>query len=389
MTFMDQLLEAQMRFQAELLSKRNVVGVGLGFKDSHGEPTDQMALMALVEQKVPREALRDEDMVPPEIDGATTDVLEVGTIRAQVNSGPRDFWRPRIPAGVSVAHYLGTAGTFGVLVYDRRTGEPLMLSNNHVLAYNNDASLGDAILQPGATDGGTNPADKVAELHRYWRLRYVGEPEPGGDDLIEREPDNGGEEPEPEPPPGNADGCLQIIMDFGNALAQLNNSQSRLVRAESAGTFDPAEATTVAAQAAVPVNPIDAALGKPLDAALFEDEILNIGRITGTLAPTLAMNVRKMGRTTGLTHGSITVVNTTVDVNYITVDGKKTARFTGQVMTTGMSQPGDSGSLIVAEDSQDAVGLLFAGSGAVTVFTPIDLVLARLNVQITPPSATG
>jgi hypothetical protein len=137
------------------------------------------------------------------------------------------------------------------------------------------------------------------------------------------------------------------------------------------------------------VNPIDAALGKPLDAALFEDEILNIGRITGTLAPTLAMNVRKMGRTTGLTHGSITVVNTTVDVNYITVDGKKTARFTGQVMTTGMSQPGDSGSLIVAEDSQDAVGLLFAGSGAVTVFTPIDLVLARLNVQITPPSATG
>ncbi len=388
MAFLNQLLEAQQRFQAELLSKRNVIGVGLGFKDLRGEPTDEMALMALVEQKLPREALRDEDFVPPEMDGAKTDVLEVGTIRSQVNSGPRDFWRPTIPPGVSVAHYLGTAGTFGALVYDRRTGEPLMLSNNHVLAYNNDASLGDAILQPGATDGGTNPADIVAQLDRYWRLRFVGEPEPIGDDLIGGDPGNG-EQPPTEPPPGSADGCLQLIINLGNAIAEMNNSQTRIVRAEGAGKFDPADATTVAAQAAIPENPIDAALGKPTDPALLTDEILNIGRITGTLAPTLGMGVRKMGRTTGLTEGSITVVNTTVDVNYATASGKKTARFTGQAMTTGMSQPGDSGSLIVAQDSQNAVGLLFAGSGAVTVFTPIDVVLARLNVQITAPGSAG
>ncbi|MCA9914081.1 MAG: hypothetical protein KC496_12055 [Anaerolineae bacterium] len=387
MAFLSQLIEAQQRFQAELLSKKNVVGVGLGFKDSHGEPTDQMALMALVQQKIPKEALRDEDVVPSEIDGAVTDVLEVGTIQAQVNSGPRDLWRPIIPPGVSIAHYLVTAGTFGTLVYDRRTGEPLILSNNHVLAHSNDASLGDVILQPGATDGGNNPADVVAHLERYWRLRYVGDPTPTGSDLIQRPTDvviDGN------PDNASGDGCLQLIVNLGNLLAQLNNSDSRIVSTQSAGEkFDPADATSVEAQATIPENPIDAALAKPIDNSMVSNEILNIGQITGTTAPTLSMPVRKMGRTTGLTTGTITVVNTTVDVNYTTLAGNKTARFSGQVMTTGMSQGGDSGSLIVAQGNQNAVGLLFAGSGAVTVFTPIDAVLSRLNVQITPPSSVG
>jgi hypothetical protein len=53
-------------------------------------------------------------------------------------------------------------------------------------------------------------------------------------------------------------------------------------------------------------------------------------------------------------------------------------------MTTGMSAGGDSGSLIVDKNSQKAVGLLFAGSGTATIFTPIDLVLNALQVRITP-----
>jgi hypothetical protein len=77
-------------------------------------------------------------------------------------------------------------------------------------------------------------------------------------------------------------------------------------------------------------------------------------------------------------------VNAVVDVGYTTAAGRKTARFTGQVMTTGMSAGGDSGSLIVAKDSQDAVGLLFAGSGTTTIFTPITLVLNALQVRLTP-----
>jgi hypothetical protein len=73
-----------------------------------------------------------------------------------------------------------------------------------------------------------------------------------------------------------------------------------------------------------------------------------------------------------------------VDVGYTTTAGRKTARFTGQVMTTNMSADGDSGSLIVDKNSQNAVGLLFAGSGIVTIFTPIDIVLNALQVRIKP-----
>ena len=39
-----------------------------------------------------------------------------------------------------------------------------MLSNNHVLANEDDATTGDAILQPGQFDGGAEPEDVVARL---------------------------------------------------------------------------------------------------------------------------------------------------------------------------------------------------------------------------------
>ena len=151
--------------------------------------------------------------------------------------------------------------------------------------------------------------------------------------------------------------------------------------------FDPIERTTLEAQQVIPENSIDAALARPLDndGIRFSDEILNIGRIEGVKPPSVGMRVRKMGRTTGLTTGDIRVVNAVVDVGYNTPQGRRTARFTNQVMASGMSQGGDSGSLVVDADSQQAVGLLFAGSGITTVFTPIQRVLERLQVTLTPP----
>ncbi|MDC7788293.1 hypothetical protein PQJ75_21055 [Rhodoplanes sp. TEM] len=47
----------------------------------------------------------------------------------------------------------------------------MILSNNHVLANENDAEAGDAILQPGAYDGGHRPGDVVAKLTRFVKLK--------------------------------------------------------------------------------------------------------------------------------------------------------------------------------------------------------------------------
>jgi hypothetical protein len=90
------------------------------------------------------------------------------------------------------------------------------------------------------------------------------------------------------------------------------------------------------------------------------------------------MKVRKMGRTTGYTEGTINLLNATVNVAY----GSKTARFTGQIITGPISQGGDSGSLIVDGTENKAVGLLFAGSNLATIFNPIDRVLDALSINI-------
>jgi hypothetical protein len=47
----------------------------------------------------------------------------------------------------------------------------MMLSNNHVLANENRARRGDAVLQPGPFDGGVRPDDEVAALTRFVRLK--------------------------------------------------------------------------------------------------------------------------------------------------------------------------------------------------------------------------
>lgn len=366
-----QMLDAQQRFQNILLSKANVVGVAVGYRDYMGEPTDEVALVAMVEQKKPIEALDPADLVPRELDGAITDVVEVGHLVAQESLTPRSRWRPMIPSGVSIGHPKVTAGTLGTIVVDRDTGQRMMLSNNHVMANSNDALVGDAILQPGPTDHGQNPADMVARLERWVPLKYIGDPvdEP--------------EDPGTGTPPTSETGCdiVDLVATLGNFMARAVGSEKQL-KASASAVDAPVVVDRVSAQTAIATNAVDGAVASLIDPTMFSGEILSIGALTGVMEPMLGMRVRKSGRTTGFTTGVVTLVNATVDVAYATLEGSKTARFTGQVLTTNMSAGGDSGSLIVAEDSQNAVGLLFAGSGVSTIFTPIQTVLNALNVDL-------
>ena len=146
-----------------LLGKSNVVGVGLGYKISRGVNTGELALVVSVARKVASDVLSAKDMVPRSLDSVKTDVVETGVLRA-FDLGPRDRWRPVVPPGVTIGHYRITAGTFGCLV--RRGEERFILSNNHVLADINAGEEGDAILQPGPSDGGTAD-DRVATLADY------------------------------------------------------------------------------------------------------------------------------------------------------------------------------------------------------------------------------
>jgi hypothetical protein len=66
----------------ELLAKKNVVGVGIGFRQIGGTATSDLALVVMVTKKLPASQLSEDDFVPSKIDGVPVDVQEVGEITA-------------------------------------------------------------------------------------------------------------------------------------------------------------------------------------------------------------------------------------------------------------------------------------------------------------------
>ncbi|MFQ6100417.1 MAG: trypsin-like serine protease [Anaerolineae bacterium] len=315
----------------DLLSRHNVVGVGIGYKVSRGVSTGELSLVCSVARKVDLSVLAAEDLVPRTLDGVKTDVVETGVLRA-FQPGPRDRWRPVVPPGVSVGHYRITAGTFGCLV--RRGEERFILSNNHVLADVNNGQQGDAILQPGPADGGM-AEDRIATLADY------------------------------------------VPLDFGTAPPDCPIAEwSAKLLNYVAGAFGSSHQLQAVKQTAGD-NRVDAALARLLSPELVNNEILYIGAPTGVGAATLGTEVQKTGRTSGHTQGTITQIDATVRIDY----HGSTALFTGQLVAGPMSQPGDSGSAVLDMDKQ-VVGLLFAGSDAATIINPIDEVLSALNVEL-------
>lgn len=111
----------------------------------------------------------------PEIEHLTklakgeVDINFIGRVQKRAAPWYQQQCRP-LNVGCSIAHFGVTAGTLGGFVTPRRGSQIQVLSNNHVLANENNAAKGDAILQAGPYDGG-KAADRVATLANFVRLR--------------------------------------------------------------------------------------------------------------------------------------------------------------------------------------------------------------------------
>lgn len=284
----------------QLIHLANVNGVGIGPKNPNSKDEGPLSVQVYVEKKVKKSKLSSADLIPPTIDGVPTDVVEVGVLEAQAFTARR---RPAVP-GFSIGHYQITAGTFGCLVRD--TCNPCrvyILSNNHVLANSNAASIGDPILQPGRHDGGTVANDTIAKLARF----------------------------------------VPILFNDPNRY-----------------------------------NLVDAAIAAPRSMREVIASIVALGIPKGTVEATLGMEVIKSGRTTETTTGKVIGVNATVAVNF----GVGIGHFRDQIITTDMSQGGDSGSLLLSRAGREATGLLFAGSSQVTIHNNIMNVQNALGVEV-------
>lgn len=80
--------------------------------------------------------------------------------------GPAARWPRPVPIGVSTGHPAISAGTLGCRVRDAEANV-YALSNNHVYANQNEAAMGDDVLQPGTYDGGVSPDDYIGTLFDF------------------------------------------------------------------------------------------------------------------------------------------------------------------------------------------------------------------------------
>ncbi len=70
------------RYEEGLLKKKNVVGLGIGYKEVEGQETGLLSLVVMVRKKESPSQLDATDLVPSEIEGVPVDVKEVGEIVA-------------------------------------------------------------------------------------------------------------------------------------------------------------------------------------------------------------------------------------------------------------------------------------------------------------------
>ena len=95
--------------------------------------------------------------------------------------------------------------------------------------------------------------------------------------------------------------------------------------------------------------------------------------------------MRKTGRTTGLTHGVVASVDSTLRLDFGDGLGVRTLRDQIRVHSSErFGDHGDSGAVLVDADNR-VVGLYVAGSGSTGFANPIEPVLRQLDAELITP----
>lgn len=223
------------------------------------------------------------------------------------------------------------AGTLGSLVTNGENH--YILSNNHVLAGQNNATEGDGVIQPGLLDENGN--DKSCS-------------------------------------PAGTDYSSYIVGTLSDWVDINFDSGTNYVDAAIASVGDCNQQSCIDPQ------------GRILDIGGLQAETVFSSMDIQDL---IGLAVQKSGRTTGLTTGTVGAVAANVNVTY----DYGTAHYEDQLLVSGdkgaFIKAGDSGSLMATRPTgsnlPQAVGLLFAGSNSgIAIANRIDRVLTAFNVSM-------
>ena len=192
-------VKAQRAIEEKLMEDPNVVSIGVVEEtDELGQKTGDFSIeVGIKSLEVYQNSLKQgKSLIPPEYtihpdDDSRRDkhvhicVFKAGKIAALSNTdipsavddipkamvvSENTLRRRPSPGGQSIGHPLVTTGTAALLVEYKdgaEKGKAFILSNNHVIAANNRAKLGDGILQPGIADFGLVGKDEIASLHSF------------------------------------------------------------------------------------------------------------------------------------------------------------------------------------------------------------------------------
>jgi hypothetical protein len=263
----------------------------------------------------------DKSGIPTKIVNIGKTIIKPEAVSSATNRGNVFVRNNRIACGSSCQPAgENYSGTIGVIA--RRDNELFALSNNHVFAACNHTPVGQPIMSPSNADTGPDvPAPRLIARH--------------------------------------------------SGIIELRSGNPQLVPTTSLDV----------AFAAIEPDAVTSWQGNPDD---------GYDTPTTCAPPVAGMSVKKVGRTTGLTFG---IVETDVPGYFSLL--YRCPKFTATVWFRDIwlikadnsgtfALAGDSGSLVVTEDSKHAVGLLFAAtqSGGYGYVIPIESILSKLKMSL-------
>ncbi len=174
------------------LRRPSVTAVDVGFKIKGDTLTDEIAIRVHVGRKIPVAELASSEVfnktgeTPKKVGGFPVDVIEAkygpssatstepmvleDADEAAIAAIERTTAFDPLIGGISCGNPRVTSGTIGVIVFDRSTCQPMILSNWHVLAGASAAAVGEGILQPGRIDGGTQVVATLTKMRLDARM---------------------------------------------------------------------------------------------------------------------------------------------------------------------------------------------------------------------------
>lgn len=319
------------KFHRDLLKqKHGISGTGITHYDisgkGYGKIKNGIQIIVYIEQE-DEETLRN---IPFQIEGyevvyrvigrvRTLDCLPISIGYQNQNLAFTNRERP-IKSGSSVGHYTITAGTIGGFPVDDTTGQKVLLSNNHVLAVN-------------------------------WGETLLGLK---GDAILQ---------PGPCCIAGRCTDCGQNPVDKVASLERWEQVKLKSTNEK---------------------NLIDCGIAK-LDTGIEISDTTLCNYIQDRwIDPQVGMFVKKSSRTSECNEGYIEAINVEIDVQGSN-SSTDICTFSDQISILGSTEPfakgGDSGSIAVHTDTNNIVGLVFAGDGTTSFMNRIENVQNLLNVS--------